>query len=82
MIDEAFARYDQDGVRCYFPEMLRIKGELLRKDPATRSVQQADSCFGKSIALARQQGALFWELRAALSLARPRVDQHRYSEAQ
>ena len=81
MIDEAFDRYDHAGVRCYFPEMLRLKGELLLKDPTAGQVQQAERCLIESINLAHQQDALFWELRAATSLARLRVVQHRHNEA-
>jgi predicted ATPase len=43
------------------PELLRIKGELLG----------AEEWFIRSLDLARRQGALAWELRAATSLARP-----------
>jgi len=35
----------------------------------------AEDCFQAAIELARRQGALFWELRAALSAARLRVRQ-------
>jgi predicted ATPase len=41
----------------------------------------AEECFLDAIAAAREQGALFWELRAALSLARLRTNQNREGEA-
>jgi predicted ATPase len=51
----------------YFPELLRIKGELLLQGADSR---EAGDCFRESLAIAGEQGALFWELRSALSLAR------------
>ena len=48
-------------------ELYRVRGELLRAghDPAG-----AERCFSQGIDIARQQSAKFWELRAAISLAR------------
>jgi hypothetical protein len=61
-------------------ELLRIKGELLllqdRPDP-----ELARDCFMRSIERAHTQGALFWELRTALSLALLERSQGRTSEA-
>jgi predicted ATPase len=52
----------------YFPELLRIRGELLLLQGADR--RKAGDCFHESLAITGEQGALFWELRSALSLAR------------
>ena len=41
----------------------------------------AEGSFRQAIDIARQQEALLWELRAALSLARLRVTQGRHDEA-
>jgi predicted ATPase len=41
----------------------------------------AEECFAESLDLARQQKALSWELRSALSLARFRRTQNRTREA-
>src|SRR5271165_4312539 len=41
----------------------------------------AEDCYDQAGELAREQGALFWELRIALSLARLRVSQGRDGEA-
>jgi predicted ATPase len=48
-------------------ELHRVRGELLRArhDPAG-----AERCFCQAIGIAQQQSAKFWELRAAISLAR------------
>jgi predicted ATPase len=69
----------QDGQAWYLPELLRIQGEvLLQRGGATAT---AEDCFARAGEMAREQGALFWELRVALSLARLRVSQHRRNEA-
>jgi len=41
----------------------------------------AEGCFDQAAQIAREQGALFWELRVALSVARLRVSQGRRHEA-
>jgi predicted ATPase/DNA-binding winged helix-turn-helix (wHTH) protein len=60
----------EDGEQWYVPELLRIKGEVLLRQTANQAVQAAADCFAQAVELAREQGALFWELRAALSAAR------------
>ena len=46
-----------------------------------RSVSSAEQCFLEALKLAKQQGALFWELRNALSLARLSRARKRKAEA-
>jgi predicted ATPase len=65
----------------YVPELLRIKGEVLLRQAGDRSAAAAEDCFNQAREMAREQGALFWELRVALSLARLRVTQGRHNEA-
>jgi predicted ATPase/DNA-binding winged helix-turn-helix (wHTH) protein len=82
-LDDAMAadREGADGRGWYAPELLRIKGEVLLQQAADRSVLAAEDCFNQAAQVARQQGALFWELRVALSVARLRVSQGRHHEA-
>ena len=62
--------------------LLRIKGELLALDETREDkTSAAEDCFRRSLELAREQGALFWELRAALSLARLLLRQDRPEDA-
>lgn len=63
------------------PELLRIKGELLLLDNASGSAAAAEESFREGLEIARQQGALFWELRGATSLARLRISQDRKRNA-
>jgi tetratricopeptide (TPR) repeat protein len=65
----------EDGEQWYVPELLRIKGEVLLRQTSNQAVQAAEACFDEAAEMAREQGALFWELRAALSAARLRVRQ-------
>ena len=63
------------------PELLRLKGELLllRSEPADAEASEAH--FHQALEAARQQGALSWELRAAMSLARLWCDRGKRNEA-
>jgi predicted ATPase len=61
--------------------LLRIKGEVLLQQAADQSTLAAEDCFNQAAQMAREQGALFWELRVALSIARLRVSQGRHHEA-
>jgi predicted ATPase len=64
------------GQQWYVPELLRIKAEILLEQGSER-VSAAESCLDQAAAMAREQGALFWELRIALSLCRLRQTQGR-----
>jgi predicted ATPase len=79
--DEALAESRRDGQGWCLPELLRIRGELSLRDGQDRSSTAAEACFLESIDTARRQGALFWELRGATSLARLRLTQQRAEEA-
>ena len=79
-VEKALATAEHSGERYSIPELLRIKGEVLLRQAATESMSAAEGCFFGAIALAREQEALFWELRAALSLARMRIKQDRQDE--
>jgi predicted ATPase len=57
-----------------------IKGELLLQDATGRPVSAAEDCFRAVLDVAREQGALFWELGGALSLAGLRVTEGRRSD--
>jgi predicted ATPase len=82
-VDDAMAvdRDGADGHGWYAPELLRIKGEVLLRQAADQSTLAAEECFDQAAQMARDQGALFWELRIALSVARLRVSQGRQHEA-
>jgi predicted ATPase/DNA-binding winged helix-turn-helix (wHTH) protein len=82
-LDDAMAadREGADGHGWYAPELLRIKGEVLLQQAADQFALAAEDCFNQAAQMAREQAALFWELRVALSVARLRVSQGRHHEA-
>jgi predicted ATPase len=80
-LDDAVTAEGEDGHGWYAPELLRIKGEVLLQQAADQSALKAEDCFNQAAQMAREQGALFWELRVALSVARLRVSQGRRDEA-
>jgi predicted ATPase/DNA-binding winged helix-turn-helix (wHTH) protein len=67
VIDDAIRRCEANGDLTFMPEALRIKGRLLSRSPAGGN--DAEECFRQALDLSRRQGALAWELRAALAYA-------------
>ena len=61
-------------------EVHRIAGEIARLSPEP-DVAKAEACFECALAVARQQQAKSWELRAAMSMAQFWRDQGKRSEA-
>ena len=80
-VDKALARAEQTEAGWYFAELLRTKGELHLLERGPTSVDTAEKCFHRALDVARGQGALAWELRAAMSLARLWHGQQRVSPA-
>jgi predicted ATPase len=80
-VDRALSFAERGGERCRLPELLRIKGELLLRQAGEQPVSLAERSFAAALAVAREQGALLWELRAAISLARLRLAQDSRNEA-
>jgi class 3 adenylate cyclase/predicted ATPase len=59
-------------------EMHRLRGTLLL---STHDVAAAENSFQQALTVAQHQSAKFWELRAALDLARLWCDQGKHTEA-
>jgi predicted ATPase len=69
MVVKKLARIEKTGIRFFEEELCRLQGELL----LTQSVPDdpgAETCFHRSLDLARSQHAKSLELRAAMSLSR------------
>jgi len=62
-------------------EVLRVDAELLLWRGEPGAVSAAETKLQRSLDLARQQAALSWELRTALSFARLRIGQERSTDA-
>jgi predicted ATPase/DNA-binding winged helix-turn-helix (wHTH) protein len=81
ILNQALARADLDGENWCIPDLLCSKGELAQREAGPSSLLEAADCFGQAYEMARQQGALLWELRSARHLARLCVGQKRGDDA-
>ena len=64
---DALDQVERTGVRWNEAELHRLRGELLLALPEPDQ-SEAESCFRQALAVAREQDAKMWELRAATSL--------------
>jgi class 3 adenylate cyclase/predicted ATPase len=69
LLAEAFAIVERTGERWFEAELYRLRGDWLLVHCSGMEAE-AETCFQRALALARQQAALTWELRAAVSVAR------------
>lgn len=69
-IDEALKSAERNEEHWCMPELLRIKGELLRLDGSATGHGATEDHFQQALDWARRQGALSLELRAAMSLTK------------
>ena len=79
-IFEAFEEMEKGGEVQHQAEINRVAGEIALMSPEI-DVAKAERYFEKALAVARQQQAKSWELRAAMSLARLWRDQGKTVEA-
>jgi predicted ATPase len=79
-IGEAMTTIETTGERWCEAEIHRIAGEiaLMSREP---DVTKAEAYFERALAVARQQQAKSWELRAAMSMARLWRDQGKRQQA-
>ncbi|MBR0724294.1 ATP-binding protein [Bradyrhizobium manausense] len=78
-IENALERCNDRQERWYLPELLRIKGDLMLRE--TPRSEAADACFHQAMDLATQQGANFWQLRCAVSIAKLRIERDQRADA-
>jgi predicted ATPase len=80
IVDEMLERAERNQELWAFPEVLRLKGQLLlsQKGP---DLDLVEKYFTHSLACAHAHGTLSWELRTAMSRARLRRDQGCIREA-
>jgi len=79
-IEEAIARAERTEERWAMAELVRVRGELLllQGEPGAAA---AEDHFRQALDWSCRQGALSWELRAAMSLARLWQNQGRPADA-
>jgi predicted ATPase len=80
VLTEALTLAETTGERWCEPELYRFKGELLLQQNADNQAE-AEACFHQAIAIAQNQSAKSWQLRAATSLARLWQQQGKRQEA-
>ena len=79
-IGEAISTIEATKERWFEAETNRIAGEIALKSPE-KDAAKAEAYFERALAVARQQQAKSWELRAAMSLARLWRDQGKVQQA-
>ncbi len=80
VVQEGWEVMERTGEHVSHAEMSRLKGALLLQQHGTVHAE-AEACFQQAIAVAQQQSAKSWELRAATSLARLWQQQGKTNEA-
>jgi predicted ATPase len=80
VLSEALGRARRTGERWFEAELHRRNGEIVLCLPERDQVA-AEACFRRAIAVAQEQSARLWELRAATSLARLWRDQGKHADA-
>jgi predicted ATPase len=73
-IDDAIDKVERSKEKWCEAEVHRIAGEIALKSPAP-DTERAEKYFDRALAVARQQQAKSWELRAAMSMTRLWRDQ-------
>jgi predicted ATPase len=79
-MSEALTAIDTTNERWFEAEVNRVAGEVVRRSPQ-RDATEVEAYFNRALAVARQQQAKSWELRAAMSMARLWRDQGKRDEA-
>lgn len=78
LLDEGVQMVQATGERFFEAELYRIRGTI---NLGLGRSDQAEAELRRSVAVARQQQARWWELRASICLARHWIDEGRYFEA-
>jgi len=69
LLEKPENRVERTGERWFLAEILRLKGETLARNGTAR-LAEAKASLLQALETAKGQQARFWDLRAALSLAR------------
>jgi predicted ATPase len=79
-VGEALTEVQATKVTLFEAELNRVAGNIVLRSPEP-DPSKAQGCFERALAVARQQQAKSWELRAAMSMARLWRDQGKRDEA-
>jgi len=67
LLDGTLTRCEANGEKFAMPELLRLKAEVIQRSGGDKGASIV--VLGEALALARQQGARAWELKAGIDLA-------------
>jgi class 3 adenylate cyclase/DNA-binding response OmpR family regulator/predicted ATPase len=79
-VGEAMTQVEATKARWCEAEVQRTTGEIALTSPGA-DVAKAETCFERALAIAREQRAMAWQLRAATSMARLWRDRGKLREA-
>lgn len=81
-LEEALTRSEQNEEGWFAPELWRLAGRFAALRGGTDAGGEAEQRLATALNIAREQEALFWEIKAAVSLARLWQRQDRVQEAE
>ncbi|MDQ0511515.1 ATP-binding protein [Ancylobacter amanitiformis] len=81
-LTEALTRSEENEERWFVPELRRLSGEFALLANGPDAADEAERHLTQALEMAREQQALFWEIKAAISLARLWQTQGRAAEAE
>jgi predicted ATPase len=79
VVGRAIEEAGDDTETSAFPELLRVRANIILSMPEPDEAE-AEDCLMGALSVARRQSALAWELRTAMTFARLRVRQGRWTE--
>lgn len=80
LLNELIDRCNANDERIYMPDLLRLKARVLARS-GTAQPDEIEALLEEALSCSRRQGALAWELRAAMDLARLQADRNRPADA-
>jgi predicted ATPase len=80
-LDGALAVARRTGDHFYLAEIYRLQGEITLAQGGLTAAPDGEQLLQQALDVAREQNALSWELRSAISLARLQRDTGRHDQA-
>jgi class 3 adenylate cyclase/predicted ATPase len=69
-LDDSLTSTQRTGERFFLAEIYRLQGEITLAHRGVEAAGETEACYKRSLEVCREQEALAWELRTAVSLAR------------
>ncbi|WFP63590.1 winged helix-turn-helix domain-containing protein [Mesorhizobium sp. WSM4904] len=81
LVNKTIRSVEANGDLCYMPELLRVKGSLVRVTKPGAD-DEVEMYFRRSLEMSRGHGSRGWELRATIDLAALLADRTQHESAQ